>query len=1145
MKRILSTVLAILTVLSCFTFGSVYVVSADDTVSGSTPAYEQALYDAVNQKYLNGKDKITSDPNMKLMLQKGDYALYCNEFTGEVAYHNVKTDQVLTSNPTNLSGLLPEGTEGNHKTENQLTKLMSQVEISFVDNTGKTEDFFSFVEAAYRDQIDVKLMMNGFRVEYIMGRMNSTYLLPGVVLEEDYLKNVYNIVELKLQEVEDEFGLDSEAYEAVYTAYMKLETWYHASNYDTEILADFKSEFAKKYPEVYKPASQGGKTIYYLDESTITDREKVYLENLIKTYCPDFTQDTLDAMHGATGYVQVNDETPVFRIAIEYVLEDDGALSVRLPASSIRFDETRYTLNYVKILQYFGAGNLLNDGYVFYPDGSGAIVEFDDFYSKSDNTLRESVELSASVYGEDYAYYNIDTNSKHSETIRMPVYGIVSDEYVDTVTKRDNGFLAILEEGDALANINTSFGGTVHNYASAYAVFYPRPSDSYNMSEAISVADNKEMTIVSDKKYTGFYKIRYIMLSDKEDPMTQLGGSKYDASYVGMADAYRDYLVARNYISALTATEVKNQMPVYIESFGSMETTQKIMSIPWTVDAPLTSFEDVAAMYNKLKTNGVSNVNFKLTGFANGGMNYHYPEKLKWISALGGKSGFEDLLVKAKSEGFGVYPDFDFSYVLGTYEGSTIRLKKHAARAVDDRYCSRQVYDNIYQEFFSYFDICVSPTSILEYVKEFEEYFVEYQPIGISVSTLASDLNSDFNEDNSLNRSDAQDYMVETLDYLKKTYGSVMSSGGNVYSIRYLDHLLSVPTDSSNFKWESKTVPFMGMVLHGYINYTGSAINESGDGEYQVLKAIENGAALYYMLIYQNASLLKEDENLSKYYSVRFDIWFDTILDQYNTLNNAIGDLQLYEIVNHKFLVAERIPTEKENQVTLDEFNGTLYLYLEQAYDNLINEKKRELHITQIAQNLLKANTFAAVEDLVDEVEFALGYELSEEQLALVAEIYAAPVDSFVSTDGKSISVKVDVDALVASLSAILEKAGSSVTDDQRALIAEFAELYSNEDGDFVVELESFADSILVVKKYSEYFSTDAYDPNKSYSDYADYSGRITMVTYSNGTKDVHFILNYNTYDVEVRLQAADGSAITKTVGAYNFIKVEDAIIVD
>ena len=45
-------------------------------------------------------------------------------------------------------------------------------------------------------------MMNGFRVEYIMGRMNTTYLLPGVILEEDYLKNVYDIVELKLQEVE-------------------------------------------------------------------------------------------------------------------------------------------------------------------------------------------------------------------------------------------------------------------------------------------------------------------------------------------------------------------------------------------------------------------------------------------------------------------------------------------------------------------------------------------------------------------------------------------------------------------------------------------------------------------------------------------------------------------------------------------------------------------------------------------------------------------------------------------------------------------------------------------------------------------------------------------------------------------------------
>jgi len=1140
MKRIISSVLAIITVLSCFTFGLTFGVSAaEDSGTSSLPNYEQALKDAVNQKYINGKEKIDSDPNMKLMVENGEYALYCNEFTGEVAYHNLLTDQVLTSNPTNLSSLLSTMTEGNYKTENQLTKLLSQVEISFVDNQGKTEDFYSFVEAAYRDQIEVKQMVNGFRVEYIMGRLNTTYLLPGVVLESDYREKVFNLVEAKLYEVEDEYGMDSEAYDAVYTAYMKLDTWYHASNYDTEILADFKADMAAKYPDVYKP---GGQTIYYLDESTITDREKVYLENLIKTYCPDLTQDMLDTMHGQTGYVQVNDETPVFRVAIEYVLDEDGSLSVRLPASSIRFDETKYTLNYVKILQYFGAGDLLGDGYVFYPDGSGAIVEFDDFYSKSNNNLRESVELSATVYGEDFAYYDIDTNAKHSETIRMPVFGISSETSVNSSTKRDSGFLAILEEGDALADISASFGGTVHNFASAYAVFYPRPSDSYNLSEAISVADNKEMTIVSDKKYTGFYRLRYVMLFDDAEVGAIRSTGYNEASYVGMATAYRNYLVENNYLNALKKDDVEDQLPIYIETFGSIETTKKIMSIPVTVDVALTTFDDVERMYNKLKDNGISNVNFKLTGFANGGMNYSYPKKLKWVNAVGGKSGFEDLLTIAKTEGFGVYPDFNFSYVLGTAE-SGIRLKKHAARAVDDRYCSKQVYNAIYQEFTTYFDICVSPSSILEYVEKFADKYTKYEPIGISVSTLAGELNSDFNEDNSLNRADAKDYMVETLGKLEKTYNSVMSEGGNIYSIQYLDHLLRVPVDSSNFKWESRSVPFMGMVLHGYVNYAGYAINESGDGEYQLLKSIENGALLYYMLIYQNSNLLKEDEFLSKYYSVRFDIWFDTILDQYNTLNDAIGDLQLYNIVDHHFIMGDRIPTEKEEQMTVDAFNAKLNQYLATAYTNLLDNTKRELHIKQVASSLATQKTFANEEDFINEVVFCLGYTLSDDQLALVKAVYADPLTE--SLNGTTVSVAVDKDALIASLSEILAKTGETVTEDQIKLIEKFAEKNSKDDGDVVVTLDAFDDSIPVVKNYASYYSTDEYDASKKYSEYLDASGRITMVTYSDGKDVVYFVLNYNTYDVSVRFKGANGEDVVKTVSAYKFVRIDEELIID
>ena len=102
---------------------------------------------------------------------------------------------------------------------------------------------------------------------------------------------------------------------------------------------------------------------------------------------------------------------------------------------------------------------------------------------------------------------------------------------------------------------------------------------------------------------------------------------------------------------------------------------------------PLTSFEDIKTMYNELSEDGISNINFKLTGYANGGMYSSMPYNLKWEKAIGGKKGFEELVEYAKERGFGVYPDIDFAYAWGGLNGlfDGLREKRHYAKAIDNR----------------------------------------------------------------------------------------------------------------------------------------------------------------------------------------------------------------------------------------------------------------------------------------------------------------------------------------------------------------------------------------------------------------------------------------------------------------------------
>jgi hypothetical protein len=139
-----------------------------------------------------------------------------------------------------------------------------------------------------------------------------------------------------------------------------------------------------------------------------------------------------------------------------------------------------------------------------------------------------------------------------------------------------------------------------------------------------------------------------------------------------------------------------------------------------------------------------------------------------------------------------------------------------------------------------------------------------------------------------------------------------MIEAGNAYAVKYADVILNASLTSSKYTKASESVPFLGMVYHGSKIFAGSPTNMEGDINEAILHAIENGAAMYFMLSYQNTSELKEDFRLSKYYSVSYEIWKDDVAQYYTKLNDALKDLQTSYIVDHEFLDAERIPDDDE-----------------------------------------------------------------------------------------------------------------------------------------------------------------------------------------------------------------------------------------
>lgn len=1122
------------------------------------------------------------------------YTLYVNKYTGFVYYVNNVTGQILTSNPYDTGKLKSPGAD-------TLARLMSQISVSFYESvdTSKSYEWNSFEWAASRSQILVSPISGGFRVNYTIGDTTVRFLLPGQVkaadFEEHILVPMIKSYEALLEELcgekypdenfsffENEDYIPYE-YECINIAdrsakglklylnntqslYQKA---YSSTSAEYKQLAALRLDIRKiidaytlnapaKYigsdrhqatlEQMYKdyPVTKDGTAIYVYTDSSL-DGTKRSLANIIKANCPEYTFSMMYAQEAECGYVDKSQQKPVIRCALEYTFNDDGTLSARLPANSITFDESVYTLKSITPLQYFGYGNMSSDGYVFYPDGSGSVIEFDDFYNE-ENNKKIALFLTSTVYGKDYCYSKI--SGAHRENITMPVFGIVNEVKATAVTEAlhgketvNNGFFAIIEEGSSLANLEFISGGSAHNYIGTYATYSPYSYDEFDLSDTISVGSNANYTMVSESKYTGSYVTRYVMLTDEEIGEKAYGKNAfYESSYVGMAAYYRNYLKDAGVLE--TVENVSEGLPLYVEVLGSMDITAKFLTFPITKSIPLTSFKDVEKMYEELskceeyvvtkyeefkalaenekdeaqkyqyeqqakrynelvgKVKNIKSVNFKLTGFANGGMSATYPVKVKWQKACGGKSGFKSLVKAANSasalEGynFSVYPEFDFMYINNTAMFDGISNKGNVSRMIDNRYASKQVYNAISREYESFFTLVINPDALNKLYSKFIKKYSKYDVNGISVSTLGSDLNSNFDEKNPVNREQAVDAVKTVLDRMVNENGyDVMLDKGNIYALEYASHILNAAIDSSHFRYSSYAVPFVGLVLHSYVNYTGSPLNYSGSPDYDILRSIESGASLYYIVCYQNTSHLKDDEDLNKYYGVDYKNWYDDMLETYSKLNAAIGDLQTYEIVDHETLIAER-------EIDSGEMAEN-YVLLQEEILELLDKQI----LTAVDKALLTLKGDSANYDKRIKVD------ITEENRASLIALFVDLLNLSAS--------ELEANGFVKSVDEIIGKYEKEYAGAQNA---------ANN-----VTVNFTADEFKYETKYTYITDSCAKDKDYVYTDYTVDNGNVTIVTYQHGEDVVRFILNYNNFPVTVRLSATEVYQLEK----HDYVRID------
>lgn len=1092
------------------------------------------------------------------------YTLYVNRYTGVIYYRNEQSGQILTSNPTDI------GADRNVDDSNKMI-LFSQLIVAYTEiATSKTGEYNSMRDAAVRAQISVSAIKDGLRVNYILGNTANRYLLPGMILAESFEEKILvpmieRYAELletycradfpdadftfldgytkrngsQIDEDEIRVGGYIDAEDALVQYLADTQYYYtHLSdrtNPGADIVKSLNTAlrtlmndraYSLQNPKYYLaqlededktndaiaemmlekmyknyPITKEGKSIYVFNPSTSSGNRATFAKT-ITTYCPSYTFSEMYADEREVGYVAETEQNALFRVALEYTFAEDGSLLVRLPANSITYDSTLYHVTSISSLPYFGAGDMEKDGYIFYPDGSGTVVDFSDFY---DGTTRSSIALTSSVYGQDFAYSKV--SGQHREQVTLPVYGMVSEVGRgaslsvldgDTRERVKSGFLAVIEDGMSMANLTFRSGGSEHKYTSVFPEFMPYPADEYDLSKTISVGAKGSYTMVSDTQYTGSFVTRYKMLSDDSTIAARAvagdTATYYPATYVGMAAYYRNLLRESGVLTALTADT--EDIPLYVESFGAMQIQDKFLSFPITKTVALTSFNDVIAMYGDFANAGIKNVNFKLTGFMNGGMEYTYPVKVRWERAVGGDDGFRNLMKQAETisaqdgSHFGVYPDFDFQYINDTALFDGVSLGRHVSRMVDNRYASKQIYNAITGEFDSFYNMVVTPSQLDSLYENFSKNYGKFGAKSLSISTLGSDLNSDFNKDSLTTREEARDRVEAVLTRIKDTDGyEIMTSVGNSYILKYAKHLTNVATDSSHFRYSSYAVPFLGMILHGSVSYTGDPLNYSGSPEYDLLRSLESGAYPSYILCYENTAHLKEDENLNKYYGVDYATWFESVKSTYTTMNTQLSDLQTFLITEHRTLIAERIIDEKEQ----------------------------------------KENMAALQDEAIERLD---------RQIAAAIDAAFREMREDDANIGRGIRLTVDLDGTLERIAAQVGLAdASALSEDVVARAGEVVRKYTEEYADDSANPYEVNFTLAAYKSEYKYLtdsvSTESADTYE-FTDYTCDNNNVVMVTYSDGTREVSFLLNYNVYPVSVRMK--DGTL--HTLKKYGFERI-------
>jgi hypothetical protein len=646
----------------------------------------------------------------------------------------------------------------------------------------------SYSDSAAYGQVEVYALPDGAEVRYVFGRIRRLRLVPRIIEAERFREAVLD----KLEDTADQRFM------------RRAYSLYSLEDMRTE---EQRNTMLARYPQL---AEMDIYVLYFEQEFLLEDAEAIILQT-------GYTFEEMTEDEIAAGWEEPEEESFNITVWLRYTLLDDG-LEASVNISDITSPEDMNVIR-IELLEFFGAANADEEGYILMPDGSGALLRF------GRTAVKQPLRLP--IYGNDMTLAR-DFVGSPAELCSLPIFGIRSG---------GGSFLCIVTEGAAIGSLNAAGAGLNTAHYAAYPSFEIMQKEIQELS---ATADRK-FNLFEPSPYNGRIAVRYIPLN-----------AGYDC-YSAMAEAYRNYLI--NTDGFPEAQTVASGLA--LEAYGAIRIPDSILGIPYTRTAALTPYSRAAEIAGELSAAGADSVTVRYVGWGSGGVSQAYAADIKPLGALGGARGLNALFA-SEAEAF-----MDVSTQVLTRNGlfDSFSARRDASRRLNGYVATLPHYSlaTRHADLWNTSDrYVISPSSLDALADGMLKTFGGSGITAVSLSDAGSVLNSDFRKRRPVNRMEAERLQADFLSKLHNGGLKLMISNANAYALPYTSRVTDVPLSNSRYLAMPETVPFYSMVLSGRIPLYSRPVNGEPDVRAAFLRCIEAGVMPSWRLSDDDGALTKD-----------------------------------------------------------------------------------------------------------------------------------------------------------------------------------------------------------------------------------------------------------------------------------------------